>query len=226
LTRESLCAGSSLLWCGLLLGRRLLGCCLRCGLGDASGLGLAQDGWLVDNSWGLSNVRRGQDISKRVTYSLWCSSLLWLGCGLSLGSSLWLCDLGDLWLRGSLRLSSSRLLCGCGLLGSGLLLFLLGGLLFSLGLLGLWLGGSWLGLLLGELGSSRASCDILDASHSRSAWQTRTLWLSEDTLLDTRLERSVEQRVEHGVGSGDLVVGLHVLLQGDAAVQKLAVVNK
>jgi hypothetical protein len=161
-----------------------------------------------------------------MTYSLWCSSLLWLGCGLSLGSSLWLCDLGGLWLRSSLRLGSSRLLCGCGLLGSGLLLLLLGGLLLSLGLLGLWLGGSWLGLLLGELGSSRASCEMLDAAFLRSGWQTRTLWLSEDTLLNTRLEGSVEQRVEHGVGGGDFVVRLHILLQGDAAMRKSAVINK
>jgi len=57
-------------------------------------------------------------------------------------------------------------------------------------------------------------------------WQTRTLWLSEDTLLDTRLESAVEQRVEHGVGCGDLVVGLDILLEGDAAVQKSAVIDQ
>lgn len=44
----------------------------------------------------------------------------------------------------------------------------------------------------------------------------RTLWLSEDTLLNTSSESTVEQRVKHGVG-GDLVVGLDVLLQGGTA---------
>ncbi len=74
---------------------------------------------------------------KSITYGLWSSNFLWLRCSLSFGSSFWLCDLGDLWLRGSLRLSGSRLLGGCGLLGSGLLLsgLLLYDLLFSLGLL-------------------------------------------------------------------------------------------
>ena len=56
--------------------------------------------------------------------------------------------------------------------------------------------------------------------------QTRTLWLSEDTLLDTRLESAVEQRVEHGVGCGDLVVGLDIFLEGDAAVQVSAVIKE
>jgi len=56
--------------------------------------------------------------------------------------------------------------------------------------------------------------------------QTRTLWLSEDTLLDTRLEGAVEQRVEHVVGRGDLVVGLDVLLEGDAAMQVSAVIRE
>jgi hypothetical protein len=56
--------------------------------------------------------------------------------------------------------------------------------------------------------------------------QIRTLWLSEDTLLDTRFESAVEQRVEHGVGRGDLVVGLDVLLEGDAAVQVSAVIEE
>lgn len=55
--------------------------------------------------------------------------------------------------------------------------------------------------------------------------QTHTLWLSEDTLLDTRLEGAVEQRVEHGVGCSDLVVGLDVLLEGDAAMQMSAVIK-
>jgi hypothetical protein len=55
--------------------------------------------------------------------------------------------------------------------------------------------------------------------------EPRTLWLSEDTLLDTRLESAVEQRVEHGVGCRDLVVGLDVLLESDAAVQVSAVIK-
>jgi len=97
-------------------------------------------------------IRRVQDAVMRMTYGLCCGGLRF-GCS----SSLWLRDLGlsssfgSLWLGGSLGLSSGRLLCGCGLLGSGLLL---GGLLLSLWLLGLGLGDSWLGLLLGELGSS------------------------------------------------------------------------
>ncbi len=56
--------------------------------------------------------------------------------------------------------------------------------------------------------------------------QTRTLGLSEDTLLDTRLESAVEQRVEHVVGGGDLVVGLDILLEGDAAIQVSAVIKE
>jgi hypothetical protein len=43
--------------------------------------------------------------------------------------------------------------------------------------------------------------------------------LSEDTLLDTRLERAVEQRVEHVVVGRDLVVGLDILLESDAAAK-------
>ena len=46
--------------------------------------------------------------------------------------------------------------------------------------------------------------------------------MSEDTLLDTRLERAVEQRVEHVVVGRDLVVGLDILLESDAAGQKSA----
>lgn len=101
------------------------------------------------------------EMKMKITYCFWCSSLLWLRCSLRLGSSFWLCDLGDLWLRGSLGLCSCGLLCGCGLLGGRLLLG--GGLLLNLGLLGLRLGSCWLGLLLGELGSSGASCELLDA---------------------------------------------------------------
>ena len=51
---------------------------------------------------------------------------------------------------------------------------------------------------------------------------TRTLWLSEDTLLDTSLEGSVEQRIEHGICGVDLVVGSNILLEGDAAGRELA----
>jgi hypothetical protein len=162
------------------------------------------------------------DDKREMTYSLGCGGFLWLGRSLSFSRSLRLCDLGDLWFRGSLGLCSRRLLCGCGLLDSR---FLLSGLLLCLGLLGLRLSSGWLRLLLGELGSSRASCELLDALRE-DIWRTHTLWLSEDTLLDTRLERAVEQRVEHGVGRGDLVVGLDVLLEGNAAVQMLVVVNK
>ena len=41
--------------------------------------------------------------------------------------------------------------------------------------------------------------------------------MSENALLDTRLERAVEQRVEHVVVGSDLVVGLDILLESDAA---------
>jgi hypothetical protein len=158
-----------------------------------------------------------------MTYSLWCSSLLWLGCGLGLSSSFWLRDLSDLRLRGSLGLCSRWLLGGCGLLGSGLLLVRL---LLCLWLLRLGLGGRGLWLLLGELGSSRASCEVVRGAMPEVKRQARTLWLSEDTLLDTRLQGAVEQRVEHGVGRGDLVVGLDILLEGDAAMQESAVINR
>jgi hypothetical protein len=91
-------------------------------------------------------------VNPKMTHGLWRSSLLWLRCCLRLSSSFWLYNLGGLWLRGSLGLCSCGLLCGCGLLSGRLLLG--GSLLLNLGLLGLGLGGSWLGLLLGELGSS------------------------------------------------------------------------
>jgi hypothetical protein len=44
-----------------------------------------------------------------------------------------------------------------------------------------------------------------------------TLWLSELSLLNTRLESLVEEVVEHLVGSRDTVVGLDILLQGNTA---------
>lgn len=56
----------------------------------------------------------------------------------------------------------------------------------------------------------------------RGGWKARTLWLLEDVLLDTSLESSVEQGVEHGINSLDVVVGLDILLEGDAAVRELA----
>lgn len=49
-----------------------------------------------------------------------------------------------------------------------------------------------------------------------------TLGLDEDTLVDTGLEGTVEERVEHGVGLGlDVVVGLHVLLEALSAVGRM-----
>lgn len=49
--------------------------------------------------------------------------------------------------------------------------------------------------------------------------QELTLGLDEDTLVDTGLEGTVEEGVEHGVGLGlDVVVGLHVLLEALSAV--------
>lgn len=53
--RKSLCllGGCLLLWCGLLRSG-----CLGCGLGNASGLGLAEYSWLVDNCRSLEYVRR------------------------------------------------------------------------------------------------------------------------------------------------------------------------
>jgi hypothetical protein len=62
--------------------------------------------------------------------------------------------------------------------------------------------------------------------HIRRGQRARTLWLSEDTLLNARLQGSVEQRVKHGVGSRDLVVGLDILLEGDTAVRTSAAVHK
>lgn len=50
---------------------------------------------------------------------------------------------------------------------------------------------------------------------------TLTLGLREVTLLNTGLEGAVEQRVEHGVGSSDLVVGLDILLQALTAIEKV-----
>jgi hypothetical protein len=45
----------------------------------------------------------------------------------------------------------------------------------------------------------------------------RTLWLSEDALLNTSSESSVEQGVKHGIGRGDLVVVPNILLEGGTA---------
>lgn len=49
-----------------------------------------------------------------------------------------------------------------------------------------------------------------------------TLGLDEDSLVDTGLEGTVEERVEHRVGLGlDVVVGLHVLLEALSAVGRM-----
>ena len=45
-----------------------------------------------------------------------------------------------------------------------------------------------------------------------------TLWLLKDSLVNTRLESSVEERIVHGSLGGDLVVVLDILLEGNAAV--------
>jgi hypothetical protein len=45
--------------------------------------------------------------------------------------------------------------------------------------------------------------------------------LSENTLLNTCLQGTVEERIEHGVGGGDVVVGANVLLDLHTAVPKL-----
>ena len=50
---------------------------------------------------------------------------------------------------------------------------------------------------------------------------TRTLWLLEDSLVNTRLESSVEERIVHGSLGGDLVVVLDILLEGNAAADVL-----
>jgi hypothetical protein len=60
------------------------------------------------------------------------------------------------------------------------------------------------------------------------AGASRTLWLSEDTLLNAIADSSVEKRIEHGIDGGDFVVGLDILLEGSTAVksQENANVNK
>lgn len=58
---ESLC----LLGCCLLLWRGLLRSgCLGGGLGDASGLGLAENSWLFNNSGSLEHVRKPCEFGK------------------------------------------------------------------------------------------------------------------------------------------------------------------
>ena len=44
---------------------------------------------------------------------------------------------------------------------------------------------------------------------------TYTLWLREDTLLNTSSDSLVEQSIELVVGDSELVVGLDVFLQRD-----------
>lgn len=45
-----------------------------------------------------------------------------------------------------------------------------------------------------------------------------TLWHNEDFLSDTVLQGAVEERIEHAIGSTDLIVGLEILLKLDTAV--------
>jgi hypothetical protein len=193
-----------LLWCLLLLGSgRLLGrrsLLLRLGLGsglaDATRLGLAQR-------------------------SLLARSLL-AGSGL-LGSSL--LRGGGLLGRGLLLGLLAVLLGGSLLLGSGLLRgsLLLLGLLALLGLLlgGLLLGGGLLGrVLLGKLDTTRGAWLGLAWNKKSSERRRRlTLRLGEDALLDTQLQRLVEEGIEHVVVDIDGVVGLDILLDGLAAAR-------
>lgn len=58
----------------------------------------------------------------------------------------------------------------------------------------------------------------------RESWQVgrvegleHTLGLLENTLLNTAPQSLVEQRVEHGVGDAQVVVGLDILLERRAA---------
>jgi hypothetical protein len=50
--------------------------------------------------------------------------------------------------------------------------------------------------------------------------KARTLWLSEDSLVNTSLQGTVEQRVEHSTLGDTLVVGLDILLESDAAMRQ------
>lgn len=57
-------------------------------------------------------------------------------------------------------------------------------------------------------------------SSMRMSAGVNTLWLLEVTLLDTRLQSLVEQRVELGFGcDGDIVVCLDILLDGLSAIE-------
>ncbi len=102
-------------------------------------------------------IRREDIFNERMTYGFWRSGLLWLR------GSLRLCLWGCLGLSSSLRgrcfcLRGGLGFCGSGLLwGGGLFHGRLLFLLLSRLLLGLWLDGSWLRLLLGEFGSTGAS---------------------------------------------------------------------
>jgi hypothetical protein len=55
---------------------------------------------------------------------------------------------------------------------------------------------------------------------------THTLWLREDTLLNTSSDSLVEQGIELVVGNGELVVGFHVFLQRDTAGRSQLDVNR
>lgn len=192
-----LCLGSrSLLRSGGLLGGSLLGSSRLGGLGDTASLGLGQ------GSLGLLSL-------------IACQYMYTLIDGMRSKTNL----LGGSLLRGSRLLGSSGLLGGSSLLLGSLLLggssLLRSGSLLSSGLLSsggstslLLRGGSLLlllglRLLLGQLGATGG-----------------TLGLLKDTLLNTRLESLVEERVKHGIRSHvDGVVGLDVLLQRLSAVR-------
>jgi hypothetical protein len=77
-----------------------------------------------------------------------------------------------------------------------------------------------LGSFFASLVPPELPVEELESVYRQLADAARTFWLSEDSLVDTRLESSVEEGVEHVVGSGNLVVGLDVLLEGDAAIRK------
>lgn len=154
------------------------------------------------------------------TYSL--SSRNLLHNSLSLGCGLWLRSSGDLWLRGSLGLSSS--LCDLWLWSSWGSLLDCGSFLRLCSSDLLLCGDLWCGLssgrlwdLLCELSGSRWSCRMLDCFLELCATR-HTLWLLKDTLNDTGLEGSVEERVVHGIGGDNIVVALDILLEGNATV--------
>lgn len=182
---------------GSLGRRRLLGSSGL--LGDTASLDLVGGGGLLGGSL-LGSGLLGGGLLLGGSLLLRGSSLL--GSGLLLGSSL-LLGSGSL-LGGSLLLSGTLLLGSGGLLGGSSLLLL----------------GSGLGSLLGELGATGGTCriDALDKSARDFKCITLrrgepTLGLLEDTLLNTSLQGLVEERVEHVLGDGDVVVLANILLE-------------